>query len=516
MYNNEIFKEFGSRMESILLYKPLLDLDRKERIANIPLSSLGLSILLFMIDNMLQYKKNNTYKDIAKFLQKLLKDKADYDMSSTEAEECAVFIVRELLRNGGRPFVYGYYDFEKNRFKEKTFHLIDFDEEGYDISAASKQSESFVLTPVAIEGLFKTREMFQEMQITIMQMYFRQQIDRGVFDGAIRTVNEIIFVLRNRHNEMKQLIKAISKDVLKVAREKEYEKTIHRYEETLTNEKKAFIKLKEMVDYTLEEYYKGDGEWSEKEAKAIHAIRKIQRTWGEAMQAHEMLFSLKQDLQKVFTESIENMMFYSFQTNINFEQEVLSLVIDNQINLEGLRQILRPLNPIKPSRLFHPGVFFEPQRRKKEYEKTVESQPEITPEQRSIQKAKDREMARLRIRTMKTVLEWIFTPLLREESYEMNSYINSLPEEVKKLDEFYITLIQIHQRRFISFKPIAPDLLPHLDEFAQALVEFIDESQINRICAGASIVLIPDEFIHLKTLGKELSNFSVRRNDNDK
>ncbi|MDX8362901.1 hypothetical protein [Cytobacillus sp. IB215316] len=514
MYNNDIFKDFGTRLESILIYKPLLELDRKERIANIPLSSICLSILLFMIDNMLHYKKNNTYNDIAKFLQRLIKEKVDYDMSFPEAQEKAILIVREYLRNNGQQFVYDYYDFEKDRFNHKRFHLIDF-EENYDVSAASKQSESFVLTPEAIEGLFKTKEMFQEIQVTIMQMYFRQQIDRGVFDGAIRTVEEIIFVLRNRHNEMKNLIKTISKDVLQVAREKEFEKTIQRYDETLRSEKEAFAKLKQFVEYTLDKYYKGDGEWTEKEEKAIHAIRRIQRMWSEAMQAHEVLFSLKQDLQKTFTDNIENLMFNSFHTNINFEKEVLSLAIDNLIDLDGMRKILKPLNPIKPSRLFHPSIFFEPQKMKKEYEKTKEAIPELTPEQKRLKQTEDRKRTQLKIAKAKVVFEWLFNPLLRNESYEMNGYIHSIPEEVKSQDEFYIALIQMHQRRYISFKPIKPELQPHLDEFTQALLEFINESEINKVCSSASINLKTDEFIVLQPLGKEISNFIVRRNYDD-
>jgi hypothetical protein len=504
----ELFKGFSNRMESFFIYKPIFELERKEKYHDLPLSSIGLAILLFILENMLRYEKKNTYNDIARFLQEILKNEFNREFNYEEIYDFTLVMVREFLRNNGQPFVYKYYCFETHMEKEKTFHLIDFDM-NYDLNAIATKNESFILTPVTIEGLFKTREIFQEMQITIMQLYFRQQIQRKVFDGAIQTVEEIIFTIQNRYNQMADILKRISKDVLQIARENEFERMMDSYERTLNYEKEVFGQLKELINYTLEEYYKG--EWTKKEEKAIRSIRHILRRWNDAIIAHEKLFTLKQDVQSVFADSMEEVMFQSFQTTINFEREVIPLIIENQVGLEGLTHILNPLNPMKPIRMFHPGYFFEPQKRKVVYETSQEEAlPELTPEEKMLLEQEERKERNRSIGQYKKIISTIITPLTTEESYNMKQYIHTITD-VTTSPLFYIVLVQIHQRRHILFEPISKELQIHLDEFGQALAEFLDETDIYSVCQGAEVFPIDGEWIELPDAKKSISNLMVRR-----
>lgn len=96
--------------------------------------------------------------------------------------------------------------------------------------------------------------MVQEMQIPITLLYLRQQIQLGVFDGALQTTEELIFNIRNEQKRMTELIEQITKDVLQITREQEFEKMLTRYEERRKQEDKQFREIKQLITYTIQEY----------------------------------------------------------------------------------------------------------------------------------------------------------------------------------------------------------------------------------------------------------------------
>ncbi|MCL0063140.1 Atg14 domain-containing protein [Peptococcaceae bacterium] len=89
-----------------------------------------------------------------------------------------------------------------------------------------------------LDLLFKTKEIYNELQISIAQLYLRQQIQKGVFDGALRSIDELDLAVRKRKQRIQQLERKIIKDVLYVAREDELKKQIDSINEQLEREKK--------------------------------------------------------------------------------------------------------------------------------------------------------------------------------------------------------------------------------------------------------------------------------------
>lgn len=114
MYEN-IFRGFSNRMEAFLIYQPLIELGKKERYKQYPLVSIGMAVLLFILENMLQHRQQNTYDDIARFIQKLLHENEQIQLSFEEAYDMTIVIVRGYLRNEGQPFQMQYYDFESKQ-----------------------------------------------------------------------------------------------------------------------------------------------------------------------------------------------------------------------------------------------------------------------------------------------------------------------------------------------------------------------------------------------------------------
>ena len=159
-------------------------------------------------------------------------------MSNKKSKELARYLVREKLMNNGKPHEYLYIDIyidiktgEQKRYK---FHLIEIEPEGYDIKS---KTVTLRLSEHGLDLLFKTKEIYNELQISIAQLYLRQQIQKGVFDGALRSIDELDLAVRKRKQRIQQLERKIIKDVLYVAREDELKKQIDSINEQLESEK---------------------------------------------------------------------------------------------------------------------------------------------------------------------------------------------------------------------------------------------------------------------------------------
>ena len=223
-----------------------------------------------------------------------------------------------------------------------------------------------------LELLFKTKEMYNELQVSITQLYLRQQIQRGVFDGALRSVEELSLAVKNEKNRIKALEEKIIRDVLQVAREQELEKQMNRINEQLEREKRVFDELEELIDFTIQQFR--TNVVTEKEELAMNQVMQMKRKLLDIIAEHESLLTDKICMQKLMTHTIESMILSAFNTKVNFETEFLRPVVQQNIAMESLKKIIDPVLPIKRPLFFHPGRVFLAQPLKREAEDTMSEQ----------------------------------------------------------------------------------------------------------------------------------------------
>ena len=162
---------------------------------------------------MLRNTKQSTYENIASFLREIILRHYHEDLTREEALELTYFLVKEGLMNQGQPHQYTYPDFERGENHTHKFHLVELAE--YDVG---ERKVLLKLSTTGLDLLFKTKEIYNELQISIAQLYLRQQIQKGVFDGALRTVEELALAVRAEKERIQRLEQRIIQDVLQVAR----------------------------------------------------------------------------------------------------------------------------------------------------------------------------------------------------------------------------------------------------------------------------------------------------------
>jgi len=504
---------FGERMNNIAVFTPIIALSQKTKYPyNLP--TLGVAVMLFILEDMLRVEKDCTYKSIGFFLQHIVRQQYNEELSQEEASELADFIVREGLMNNGRPHSFTYPDIETNTEKTHKFHLVEL--EDYEIKDKLVRLR---LSTAGLEMLFKTKEMYNELQVSITQLYLRQQIQKGVFDGALRSVEELALAVKTEKEKIRQLKEKIIRDVLQVARERELEKQLERINEQLNREKAVFHELQELIDYTMNEYHAG--KLTVKEDKAIEKIMKIRRRLIDVIHLHESLFTEKIRVQNLMVNAVESMILTAFNPKVNFETEFLFPVVQRNIEISVLKKLLDPVLPVSKPLSYNPGRAFEEQRLKGQGEEPDEQQlPEMIDEIQRREEEKERELQLEKERKMEKYLLMLLTPLTEQDEIKVSSILWQLkenePAEYEKLInqlDFYPFIVQLHQMGQIPMlagwetETMVLDDLPRvLVRMAASLSDIYDLKAIELI-AGEEIIHLPNGYV--------MSDFTIRRVDPD-
>ncbi|MDA8212461.1 MAG: hypothetical protein M0021_11380 [Clostridia bacterium] len=509
----DMLSGFGERMNNIAVFSPIIELSQKTKYRyNLP--TMGIAVMLYILENMLRGEKNCTYEAIAFFLQHIVQRQYNEQLSSEEAVEMANFIVREGLMNNGRPHAFTYPDLEKKTEKTHKFYLVELEE--YDIKDRSVRLK---LSTAGLEMLFKTKEMYNELQVSITQLYLRQQLQKGVFDGALRSVEELALTVKNEKEKIRRLQENIIRDVLQVAREQELEKQLQRINEQLEREKKVFNELQELIDYTMGEYH--SGKFTEKEELAVEKIMKIRRKLMDVIHLHESLFTDKIRVQNLMNHSIESMILTAFNTKVNFETEFLFPVVQRNVSIELLKQLLDPVLPVRKPLSFNPGRIFEEQRLKGQDEEPDEQElPEMAEELQRQEEEKERELQAAKEKKIEQYLLLLLMPLIKQEEVAVSTVLRGLQENepieyealINHLD-FYSFIVQLHQMGQIPMLAGWETETMILDDLPRVLVKIVAQhSDIYNLKAFELVA--KDEIIHLPN-GYVMSDFSVRRGNPD-
>lgn len=502
-------KGLDERMKNISVFMPILGLLDKTKYPY-DMLSLGIMVMLFILENMLEHKKDCTFEKVAYCVRDLIELRYKEKLAPELSLEITQTLIREYLMNKGTPFDMQYFDYETGLEKTYKFHLIE-----YDLTEVKEKRVNLKLSPEGLEFLFKTREMYSELQITIAQLYLRQQIKRGVFDGALRTVDELLLSVQNVKKKIQQYEDQIKRNVLDASKQGAYETHLDNVNQQLEREKEIFVELQELIEYTLDQHY--SGRLSTKEDDAIQKITQIQRKLREIIYEHDSLFRDKLRLQKTMTDALQSLILNAFDTRINFDTDILQQVIKNGVGLENLRMILDPMFSYRKNGRFNPQrIFLEQSVRIQSAEKPSDEWEDEETLRKAEEKAK--EIQKERDGRLEMYLKLLLTPLLDLAEVRVHDILRALEESdleqhellVQDVD-FYSMLVQLHQAGEILLSIDELEEVLMLDDLPRALYKTLksnpDLLKINGLVLVATedVIRLPNNYV--------MSDFKVQRRE---
>ncbi|MCF8567812.1 hypothetical protein LLE49_24120 [Alicyclobacillus tolerans] len=441
------FEHFDERMRNLMVFAPLFGLMQKKLYPKYDLFALGFSVLIFIFEDMVRFEHNCTYENIAKFLQELVLDEYEEMLSDTESMELTITLVREYLRNNGNQHSYSYYDYQSGTEKKISFDLIRYSEESL-MSDIQHRRGRLELTEEGLSLLFATKETPSELQIPIKSLFLRQQIQKRIFDGALRTVEELFLAVRTKKARFRTLAEKIRRDALEVHRKNELQQEIEQMHEQLEIEKRTFEELDLLIKQTIEDDY--NGVIGEKEKIAKDVVTRIQQRLYLIMSEHESLFVEQSVIQKRMGSALEQLLLDAFSVKLQLDKEVIPVVLTGKVTKETFKQILHPLLPRKQNKHFNPLLAFESQRLTK---KRVSSEPDDVSFADDLfvraQITREKEEQEAHITYLTKLLKMFLLPLQESEKTHLSAVLES---DIAAHQSFCPIVIQLHQTGIISLE----------------------------------------------------------------
>lgn len=510
---SDCLKDFRGRMQSLA---PFIHLSRKlsgfQKYNEVDMVSVGFSVLLFILENMLIGREECSIDDIAGFLQTILKRSYDINMTQEESREMAFYIRDSISGSGGEVLEFKFKNLENNREESIPIKLIDTSY--YEI----KKSARYKLTDQGMELLFKTREIYSEFRINITQMYLKQQIEKGVFSGALQTVNELNLQVRQLRERLENLLLNIRQNVLSIDFE-ELKILFVRIKEQFESERREFQNIKRILKEQRENIEKiSYNDLEEKELKSLEQIKTLTEKLNITTSEHDRLFNDKLDILGEYLKTLELRLRQGVSEYIDFEKSIFDVLILKNKSYEALQDILAPLfaNTAR-NKVFNPFKAFEPQRVKSETEEERETiDIEMQVEMKEKKEREDREKRDLKVMAY-------LEAILLEAYHEGDSYLSCA---IKRLDEqlykstsydfdFYSLVVILHQHKLIDFKD--------LEEVLSKMVRDTANYNINiyylfdRIFAAKpelkalkSLILLSTEKKIIFENGNEITDFAIK------
>jgi hypothetical protein len=466
----------------MMLYFPIFQLSQAthSKYKKINLMELGFGTLIFMLDQMLSNKRKITNQTLTIFLKKTVEDIYNIVMTLEEANELRIYLVDTKLRNEGKKFSFKYTDYQTGEEKEELTDLIQY--EDYSLKNIKENEIYLKLTPEAIELLFKTKEMFGELQISITMLYFKQQLKKGAYSEAFQTVKELLTQIDTQIEKFNNKMIKIKTNTLTEFNYEQISKDLEKSKEDTEREKDELNNLKEQVRQVRNNYQLM--KLNKKEQQKMDQIEEIDKYLRKCMTSHESLFIKKQDFLATIKTSFELLIENMFSKAFHFEREIIDGWVDNRINQEVLSSILTPILPMKINKLYNPMEIFLPQKLINKKEVIVEEV--VVLDEESIKKTYEEEqrVSAAREKIDSKIIRFMLEPLIMKESYYLSDAFKELREKdfgfYQDLQELYIPnlmelCVTLHQSDYKSFEMFSLEKIAVSPIIVQLLVKLTNK-----------------------------------------
>lgn len=151
---------------------------------------LGLALLLEVFYRELDNNRERTRQDLFLITQEIVRE-----MHLAEPDQDTLWRFVDGILWSGPPqmqesFSAYYFDEKEERMARQTFRYLQEDRQNSEWERGGKTV--YQLTEEALELIFMSREVLQELEISIDQLYVQQQIKRGNYQQALRGLDDLL------------------------------------------------------------------------------------------------------------------------------------------------------------------------------------------------------------------------------------------------------------------------------------------------------------------------------------
>jgi len=346
----EFLKNFHKRIEIVAIVDFITTrVSRKVKfkdygIGNEEAINLVMLVLCYIMEKSL-VEEICTKNDVAVFIRKLDTTYLKKNIPDEEYLNIADILIKECLQNNGIPHYFHTYNFETETQESINVKLIDdkrvsFDKEGI---------YSYYMTPQGYKFMFNTLEIEDAMQVSIEQFKLSLSIKKKNFGAARNNVDSLYNISKTQIQRINYFIKKVKEDIGSAGIE-EYEKIYNATFASIDEQKEGYDSLYQLISRAEDSMMDSDRTRLDMEAfkKEISNVSYIKNRLKFIINEQSNLLLKQQELQKVYNEAIDNILYVGFENRLDFEEAVTKRMEENPDLAYPLIKILRPL--------FKPGL----------------------------------------------------------------------------------------------------------------------------------------------------------------
>lgn len=299
------------------------------------------SVLIYIMEKTLSEDSDCDIGHIAEFLEKLLPKYYNLELEKGMYLRIANYIIKDILQNSGTP-----YDFKAMNYTGSTevdIRIRLIDDRLVEVNGTRKVIYS--LTKQGYEFLFRTKEVDEEIQLTMEELKLKELIKRKNFKRAQEQSYNLINMVRQKKNEINLFMIKIRENIHNVDIN-EYEGLLKSTFELLNDE---YDLLNDIMKMTIKseknirlEYERSNG-LDEKIIKAQNETRQINENIKITLNEQKELILSRQSLSQLYIDNISNSFTYLFENRYDFEEKIVSMMEKHVDAVENFWKLLNPL-----------------------------------------------------------------------------------------------------------------------------------------------------------------------------
>lgn len=342
----EFLDKFHERMEMIAISDSILNRKGKNKeiedlFQENELDNIIIAVLLFIMEKTLEENNECEIFHIEQFLEGLFDEYYNKSFNSSDTKIITSYIVKTILQNNGEKYSYRVKNYNNNTWEDKNIRLIN----DKIVEERNEKKLVYALTNQGYNFLFKTKEIDEEIKMTIEQLKLKEYIKRKKFSNAVRQSIELINYARQKKREIEALILSIRQNIHNVNVE-DYEKLLKSTYSMLEDEYDAMNEIEKMMLQAEKKIKDEIDTLPEIDEKLINAGREIEiihNNIGIILSEQRDLILDRHNLTDIYMDTIRKTFQYSFEKRFDFEKVILSGLERYKSELENYIGIIKPI-----------------------------------------------------------------------------------------------------------------------------------------------------------------------------
>lgn len=311
--------------------------------------NLVMLVLCFIMEKSL-VEETCTKNDVAGFIRRLDVDYLKKNISDEEYANIADFLIKDCLQNSGIPHYFSTYNFETDKEEKINVKLIDDKR----VSIGSDAVYSYYMTPQGYKFMFNTLEIEDALKVSIEQFKLSISIKKRNFNAARNNADSLFNISKTQIQRINYFIKRVKEDIGSTGIE-EYEKIYNSTFSSIDEQKEGYDNLYELIGKVENSILESNEASIDKEAlnKEIENISYIKSRLKFIINEQSNLLLKQQELQKIYNEAVDNILYIGFENRLNFEEVITRRIEENPELAYPLIKVLRPLFKPEINKIFN-------------------------------------------------------------------------------------------------------------------------------------------------------------------